>query len=174
MVSPTDEQLVADLKSNPKAFRVLYDRHAGVLLRFIFRFTANQQTAEEVLHDVFLELLNGNFEAFSTGGVKAWLFTTAKNKSLNIQRRQKHELREMDADEVVDTADLAQNTELRFLHQKLAFAEKDMPAELYETWQLRRQGLDYQQIATQLSIPVGTVKSRFHRLVSYFREEFEK
>lgn len=173
MVSPSDEQLVADLKSNSKAFRVLYDRHSGVLLRFIFRFTGNQQVAEEVLHDVFLELLNGNFDEFAPGALKPWLFTAARNKSLNIQRRQKHEVREIDSSEVIDATDLEQKTNLLFLHRKLAIAEKEMPSDLLETWQLRRQGLNYQQIADRLAIPLGTVKSRFHRLVSYFREEFE-
>lgn len=174
MVESTDEQLVADLKSNPQAFRALYDRHAGVLLRFIFRFTGNQQTAEEVLHDVFLELLNGNFDRFPPGGLKPWLFTTAKNKSLNLQRRLRHEMREMDASEAVDSLDLEQKMHLTFVHRKLAVAEKEMPPDLLETWQLRRQGFDYQKIANHLAIPLGTVKSRFHRLVAYFREELEK
>lgn len=175
MTEQSDEQLIARLKSEPeKVFRVLYDRHSSILLRFIFRFTANQHIAEEILHDVFLELLNGNFAEFTSGGVKSWLFTVAKNKSLNNQRRQQREVSESNPAELTDATDLEARTDVSFSLKRLNDSEKSLPSDLLETWQLRRQGLDYQQIADQLSIPIGTVKSRFHRLVSYLRKEFEK
>jgi RNA polymerase sigma factor (sigma-70 family) len=175
MTDLSDEQLIASLKSEPeKAFRALYDRHSGVLLRFIFRFTGNRQAAEEILHDVFLELLGGNFSGFEAGGVKSWLFTLAKNKSLNIQRRQKLEAKaKVQPEATGDGGGLEEKTFLGFALTKLKDSERTMPGDLLETWILRRQGLGYQQIADHLAIPLGTVKSRFHRLVAYLREELE-
>jgi RNA polymerase sigma factor (sigma-70 family) len=172
MTELSDEQLIARLKSDPeKVFRTLYDRHSGALLRFIFRFTANRQVTEEILHDIFVELLGGNFREFAAGGLKSWLFTLAKNKSLNSQRRQQEAL---DPATLVDVNSLEEKTALDFALKRLENSEKSLPTDLLETWRLRQQGHGYQQIADQLSIPLGTVKSRFHRLVLFLREEFEK
>jgi len=173
MTHLADEQLVARLKSEPEAaFRLLYDRHSSLLFRFIFRFTGNSEVAEEVLHDTFLELLKGNFTDLGCGGVKPWLFTIAKNKSLNLQRRAKAE--SADFDNVAGPGNLEDGFALNFSLQKIAALEPTLPQDLLETWKLRQEGLAYQQIAEQLGIPTGTVKSRLNRLVSFFREEFNK
>ncbi len=60
------------------------------------------------------------------------------------------------------------------LINNLHLAEKTLPAELQDTWSLRKKGLDNLQIAQELSIPLGTVKSRFHRLVDFLKKELIK
>jgi RNA polymerase sigma factor (sigma-70 family) len=59
------------------------------------------------------------------------------------------------------------------LMEKLEHAEQALPTDLQQTWKLRKQGLDYQQIANKLAIPIGTVKSRFHRLTEHLKKEFK-
>jgi RNA polymerase sigma-70 factor, ECF subfamily len=172
----TDQELLAELKRNPeKAFRTLYDRYSGVLLRFIFRFTGQQPLAEDILHDVFSELLTSSPVHMSEQGLKSWLFTVAKNKSLNAIRRGAIELSSTEIAESTRTHDHSEESQqLEINLEKLKALEKTLPQDLAEPWRLRRQGLDYREIADQLAIPLGTVKSRFHRLVLFLREEFEK
>ena len=132
MIDASDEQLIARLKSEPeKVIRILYDRHSSALLRFIFRFSANQQTAEEILHDVFLELLSGNLVECSPGAVKSWLFTVAKNKSLNSLRRLKLDVSESNTDELADPMDLEARTDLGFSLARLKDAENFLPKDLF-------------------------------------------
>jgi RNA polymerase sigma factor (sigma-70 family) len=167
----SDEQLVARLPRDPEiAFRQLYQRYSSVLLRFIYRFTGNQQLAEEILHDIFLELLNGRHAEFPPGGLKSWLFTVAKNKSLNHLRRQQRETPKQAA----PFCDWEEKAALQLDLHKLEASEMALPEDLRATWNLRRTGLDYQQIAEILSVPLGTVKSRLNRLITFLREEFEK
>ncbi len=59
------------------------------------------------------------------------------------------------------------------LLKNLSHLENSLPADLKQTWDLKKQGLDYQQISQALSIPVGTVKSRFSRLVDHLKKEFQ-
>ena len=171
----SDEQLLELLRYNREiAFKALYDRYAGVLLRFAYRFCGSQEVAEEILHDVFTELLKGSYRQLPGGNLKSWLFTLTKNKTLNHQRKHSRESLSNELVAAASAADeIEEHSSATQLLAKLATFELTMPKDLLETWQLRRQGFNYQQIANQLAIPLGTVKSRFNRLVGYLREEFE-
>jgi RNA polymerase sigma factor (sigma-70 family) len=173
MIPQTDEDLYAQLLIAPnKAFQQLYDRHSGPLFRFIYRFTVNKELAEEILHDIFTQLLSGKFMLGPEANLKSWLYTLAKNKSLNCIKKASFEIKnETLTDSTHSGHDLESQTIFDNGMQKLACAEKNLPDDLRQTWLLKKQGLDYKQIASHLSIPVGTVKSRFHRLVVYLKKE---
>lgn len=172
-----DNDLYLQLKNEHKkeaAFRSLYDRYSSPLFRFIYRFTLNQQIAEEILHDIFLQLLNDKYRA-SEGNLKSWLFTVAKNKSLNYANKSAFETSEDSAiANAASDSDLEQTFITQDLFKNLSLVESNLPTDLQQTWNLRKQGLDYQQISQALSIPVGTVKSRFSRLVDHLKKEFQQ
>jgi len=74
-------------------------------------------------------------------------------------------------DAAVAPTDLENETISANLAAQLERAEIALPSELLKTWELRKRGLDYQSISRELEIPVGTVKSRFARIVDYMRKE---
>jgi RNA polymerase sigma-70 factor (ECF subfamily) len=167
-----DASLEKDFVRNPEGcFRAVYDRYSGPLFRFLYRFTGNHEVSEEILQDIFLELLNGRFKFTEEGTLKSWLFTVAKNRGLNLRKKTARNV-QTNLHEVRSFENLEEQTIADNLICHLKKAESVLPADLRETWNLRKHGLDNQQIATALSIPVGTVKSRFSRLVDYLREEF--
>jgi RNA polymerase sigma-70 factor (ECF subfamily) len=61
--------------------------------------------------------------------------------------------------------------ERRQLTEEVRAAASRLPAALGELYQLRASGLSYEELAEVLGIPLGTVKSRMHELVSRLREE---
>ena len=63
--------------------------------------------------------------------------------------------------------------EARQLDDALAAALGRLPAPLGELWHLRTSGLSYEQIASIVDVPLGTVKSRMHQMVSVLREELK-
>lgn len=156
---------------NEREISVVYERYSSSLFRFIYRFTANREASEEILHDVFAQLIAGKFTATENGTLQSWLFTLAKNRCLNHLRSRAHERR----DDVSPTTE-ADSPESQVIERNLLLrletVEAGLPADLRQTWILRKQGLDYQQIARHLAIPVGTVKSRFSRLLECLKEEF--
>ncbi|MBI2521856.1 MAG: RNA polymerase sigma factor [Bdellovibrio sp.] len=174
MDQKSDEELLNEFNKNPeRAFRIIYERYSGLLFRFIYRFTVNSESAEELLHDIFVQLLTGKFKNGPDSNLKSWLFTLAKNKSLNHLKKKTNETQDQNDIENFDSeVDLEQNMIHSNLIRKLSIVETTLPKDLKDTWNLRRQGMDYQQISNQLEIPVGTVKSRFSRLVDYLKAEF--
>jgi RNA polymerase sigma factor (sigma-70 family) len=167
-----DTELQNSFIANPESyFRDVYDRYSGPLFRFLYRFTANNHASEEILQDLFLELLAGKFKSTEGGALKAWLFTVAKNRGLNYHKKNSREVK-IDLSDFSSSVDLENQVIEKNLLRRLSKAVQSLPPDLQETWNLRKSGLDYQEIATTLSIPVGTVKSRFSRLVEYLRKEF--
>lgn len=171
----TDEDICRQFLADPhQSFALVYQRYAGPLFRFVYRFTANRERAEEILQDVFTQLLDGRFRDSSEANLKAWLFTLARNCSLNAVKKSRRER----ADEaVIAQAVSPQNLEEELMahqnHQRLEKTLAELPPDLAGTLVLRRSGQDYQQIAKSLGIPVGTVKSRFFRLTEYLKKELK-
>jgi|GEM_PF-3197601 len=169
----SDEELFNKFKTNPHGeLHKVYQRYSGPLFRLVYRFTGNREGTEEILHDVFTELLAGKFQNQVHATLKDWLFTVAKNKSLNAKKKRTREI--LDNDQIaatVDFKDLESDTIQQNLQTVLVAAEKTLPNELLETWSLRKQGFDHQTIGEKLDIPIGTVKSRFHRIVELLRKE---
>ncbi len=161
------------LEGSEKAFAVIYQRYADPLFRYVYRFVPSSEGAEDILHDVFLELLAGKYQAHAGGTLKSWLYTVAKNKSLNASKKAGRDVLG-DIENIQSAHCLEEQTIDRNLHQHLAKAEDLLPQDLKKTWQLKKQGLDHRAISLSLDIPLGTVKSRFHRIVEILRKEFHE
>jgi RNA polymerase sigma factor (sigma-70 family) len=167
-----DKELEQNFATQPeKYFQLVYDRYSGPLFRLLYRFTMNSESSEEILQDLFIELHTGKYKFSENGSLKSWLFTVAKNRGINHHK--KNSKLRANTDELIDQKNIESQLIDKDIHLKLSKAELKLPQELQETWNLRKSGLDYQEIAHKLSIPIGTVKSRFSRLVEYLKKEFE-
>ncbi|MDX2114515.1 MAG: sigma-70 family RNA polymerase sigma factor [Planctomycetota bacterium] len=187
----TDEELVEDyLDGDVGAFRLLIERHHDSLLRFLFRLTGNRQTAEDAFQDAFLQV-HQSLESFDrTRSFKPWLFTIAANKARDalrkIQRRSAISLSARASSASGDEGDaLVDLMAINLPGPDLPLEEREqsrlvqsavdaMPPRMREILLLAYfQRMSYQQIAEQLSIPVGTVKSRLHAAVASFAKAWE-
>ena len=63
--------------------------------------------------------------------------------------------------------------ERRELEVALEDAVGRLPLPLGELYHLRSSGLSYEQIASVVEAPLGTVKSRMHQMVNVLREELK-
>jgi len=145
-------------------FEELYRKHARKLLGFLFGFLKSRAEAEEVLQEVFLSLWEGKCAEPS----RAWLYTVARNRALNRLRGRRT------APEAVNEAP-SPEVFLTEKRTRLAFASHvaELPAPLADVYVLRTQGKNYEEMSTELGIPVGTVKSRMHALVGFLKERMK-
>ena len=91
---PTDGELLRASGSDPEAFRVLYQRHAEPLLRYLRASTGDSETALELLAEtlaVAYERRSRYDEA--RGPVGAWLCGIARRELGRARRRHSAELR---------------------------------------------------------------------------------
>jgi RNA polymerase sigma-70 factor (ECF subfamily) len=186
----SDEKLLEDYRAGDlEAFRLLISRHHDDLLRFLIRLTGDRQAADDVFQEAFLQVHISADTFDPTRRFKPWLFTIAANKARDLLRKRVRR-QEVDLSAPVggsggsgqtfvdlmqiDVPTPGQGLEARERDEMVQRAVDRMPAALKEILLLAYfQRLSYSQIAEELEIPLGTVKSRLHSAVAAFAKQWE-
>jgi RNA polymerase sigma-70 factor (ECF subfamily) len=163
----TDGEAIAASLREPRAFGVVFERHFGVILRYLRR-RLDDQPAEEVAAQTFFVAFDQR-ERFDRARADArpWLFGIATNVARHHRRSEVRELRAIAAlGAEVSTADDRSEGKLdaERLRAPLARCLAELPAEEADVlYLLVWAELDQPEIAAALEIPLGTVKSRLSR-----------
>jgi RNA polymerase sigma-70 factor, ECF subfamily len=142
-------------RGDEAAVMELYRDRAAVLLRFLVRLTGSPALAEDVLHDVFLAVLDGSAGGYdpARGSLRSYLFGAARNTAT---RRFRHPPAPPAAATIGHRADdEEQAVRAALLQLAPEFREVLLLCDL--------EGLRYDEAAAALVIPIGTVRSRLSR-----------
>ncbi|MDZ7727572.1 MAG: sigma-70 family RNA polymerase sigma factor [Dehalococcoidia bacterium] len=83
-----DADLVEAASSGDQdAFAVLYDRYFDAVYDFVLRMTRNREEAADLAQDTFLKAMNSLPGLQKGASFKSWLFTIARNSTLNRLER---------------------------------------------------------------------------------------
>lgn len=189
MTDLTDEVLFEQFRGGDlNAFRTIVERYHDDLLRFLTRLLGDRQGAEDVFQEAFVQVHQSADTFDRTRRFRPWVFTIAANKGRDYLRK-KNRRQEVDlhapvsrggsgdsgrATTYVDLMEIdipgpsaRMNEEER--DQAVQRALDALPYSLREILLLAYfQKLSYAQIADELRIPLGTVKSRLHAAVAGF------
>lgn len=156
----SDLQVIREIAAGAQAaLGELYDRHATQMLSLGIRIIGARNEAEDVLHDVFLEVWRaaGDYEP-GRGSVKTWLLLRMRSRSLdrirlNVRRR----ALAPDTDSTAVDPQFDRSFDGARL-RGLVGALPDIHRQVMELGYFG--GLSFSEIARRLEIPEGTVKSR--------------
>ncbi len=134
------------------------------MLNFAYMLTGNRDDAYDLLQDCTLKALD-NADKYAEGtNFKGWVFTIMRNIFINNYRRQNR------AATVVDTSDnlyllnlnesAADSPESSYTVNEITAAINEFPDEYRIPFSMHVAGYKYDEIADQMSLPLGTVKSR--------------
>jgi RNA polymerase sigma-70 factor (ECF subfamily) len=159
-----------------QALAELYEARVGRVYGLALRITRQVQTAEEVTEDCFWQVWRQapRFDA-ARGGAIAWIMTIARSRALDALRRGDtaqslgdEQLAGVEAGTGSDPHDLLDAVEKQ---QRLHAALKDLeplPRQLVALAFFR--GLSHEEIAAQMGLPLGTVKSHIRRALLRLRD----
>lgn len=173
----SDERLYERLRGGDMAaFDALYARYERRLFGFVRAYLHDAHEAEDVFHEAFISVLKSGDISFERGSFKSWLYQIARNACLNRLRSRKRGESARDKvraapEEKVESAE--EKLERRAATAALDAAVRRLPAQLSELYHLRISGMSYEDMARVLAMPLGTVKSRMHEMVSQLREEMK-
>ncbi len=139
----------------------LYDRHAGAVFGVLMRVLKRRTEAEDLLHDVFLEVLRraGDYDP-RKGSVRAWVLMRARSRALDRVRSARVR-RERLVGEQPEQVSLSATPEANVDHAAMRTQLERLEHSPREVIELAYfGGLSSSEIAAHLGIPLGTVKSR--------------
>jgi RNA polymerase sigma-70 factor, ECF subfamily len=145
--------------------------HSRPLLRFLLGLTRNErQAAEDLLQETMLRVWR-HMDSLPTGeeSVRRWLFTIARRVAIDAARMRQVRPQEVSlleaghvaVDDTTNSA-LALQTVVDAFH-RLSDDHRRVLTELYF------KGSSVEEVSRQLSVPVGTVKSRAHYAMQSLR-----
>ena len=132
-----------------------YDEHGPALLAYASALLKDPSAAEDVLHQVFLNVLRGKAQVFGAPG--SYLFRAVRNTALNHIRGQSREVELADGGVWLESQDGSKETAMA-----LQSALGMLPAEQRELVVLKIWGqLTFEEAAAVIGISVNTAASRY-------------
>jgi RNA polymerase sigma-70 factor (ECF subfamily) len=169
-LTSSDADLVQAIGQGDRlAFATLYDRYAGVMLAVAERMFGNRSEAEDLLHDLFVEVSQDSHKYDeSRGSVRAWLFLRLRSRAFD-RLRSYARARVATIDEIPEGTEPP--AELSVERLQLGKALNGMsPADVSLLEQVYVAGHSLTEIAEHTTTPIGTIKSRLNRALAHLRE----
>ena len=172
-----EKRLVTALKQqDQQALSTLYKMYSASLKGIILRVIIHEETAEDLLQELFVKIWN-SIDKYddSKGRLFTWMSRLAKNMAIDQVRRKSHvnSSKHVDIEEKVGDIDQKLsykiNTDTIGI-RKLTTAMNPMQRLLLNM--VYFEGYTHTEIAEELNLPLGTVKSRIRFALLELRKMF--
>lgn len=162
-----------------KVFQDCVKEHRVKLYRFISKYIGPHEDAHELTQQAFVYAYEAYPSFRGQSAFSTWLYGIAMNLVRNHLSRTPHRRYEFVNEEVL--SDIAfespsplESAELTQKIKHLEEAMEELPAHMREVLMLvALDELSYEEAATFLNVPVGTVRSRLSRARTLLREKIE-
>lgn len=156
-----------------EAFAALFQRFGPRLLTFLMRAGCSAVTAEELVQETMLTLwrVAERYDP-AQASVSTWLYTIARNKRIDALRREQRPELDPDDPSLQPSSFLDGDAQTRSSEREKRVREalRHLPKDQVELLQLSFfAGKTHRDIADELRLPVGTVKSRMSRAFEKLR-----
>ncbi len=162
-----DEDLISLVtQSDPEAFATLYDRHSRPAYSLAYRMMGEHQAAEDLVQDAFLKLWrSASSYRPERGSVRTWLLSIVHNRGIDQLRSSASRRRTQE--KVEASAPRSQPSEAfseawrNSQREQVREALDTVPPEQLKVLALAYfSGYTHMEIAENLDVPLGTVKTR--------------
>jgi len=174
-----EHQLVERCRQGDEAaFRELVDQYKGLVFALIARSVANRGRAEELAQDVFLKVHKGLPYFRGESRLSTWIYRIV----VNALSQERPELATVSLDETFDDSE---RPRAQPAANDRAFGDlvmKDRLQKAIERLPIQYQvlvnghymkGMQYEELAAALDLPMGTVKTHLHRAKRHLRHLLE-
>ena len=147
------------------------------LLNFAYMLTSNRDDAYDLLQDTTLKALD-NEEKYAEGtNFKGWVFTIMRNIFINNYRRNVRNATVVDQTEDLFHLNLSQDSGFESPEGSVGASEITAAIDSFDDsyripFTMHVQGYKYNEIAEQMNLPLGTVKSRIFFARKRLQEKF--
>ncbi len=189
-----EKELIELIKSDEEeGYRALSSLYGNEIFLKAKSITKNHEDAEELTQDTMMRIRKGIFSFRGDSSLKTWIFRIINNLSINRLKKTKRQgadvTMSMDAAiadgeemtmsfaDVLPSSDMspAEMMERSDNEEIISKAMKSLPKDYAQIMEMRvGRELSYEEIAQQLNLSIGTVKSRIARARECLRDKLEK
>ncbi len=176
-ISLSEDQLVVAIKSqDTQVMHALYDMYSGALMGVISRIIPQTEIAEDLLQETFIKVWNAA-ESYDPekGRLFTWMLNIARNLAID-------KLRSKDFRNAGKNQDIENNVDFIDAQKEVTFNAdtlgiKDMVTDLKPDFfvvldLVYFKGYTHVEAAEELSLPLGTVKTRIRMAIMELRKKF--
>ena len=176
-------------RSAKSANDVLFEQellpHVGALQTFAYHLTYNQDDADDLVQETYMKAYRFIDKYEQGTNAKAWLFKILKNAYINEYRKKVRQPIKVDFEDIVtyhDTdddrisgySDLRQEIFENMMGDEVTTAINSLPLDFRTVILLCDiEGFTYEEIASIIDVPIGTVRSRLFRARNLLKEKLD-
>lgn len=164
------------LAGHHEKFTDLVERYQVPLIHFLRRTLGSDEEVFDCAQEAFLAAYRNLSRYSEEHPFRAWLYTIARNKALDLVRKRRREVPLILDEHLVDHQPLPEEVWLA-KEQAAMLTEvlNELPEHYGQALYLRfHQELSYEEIALVLGVPVSRVKTYLHRGKEKLRQHLER
>jgi RNA polymerase sigma-70 factor (ECF subfamily) len=182
---PVDGELIQRiLNSDPNAFDELFKKHQTSVYRFACYLTQNRMEADDLFQETWLRAVKYLPTGSHIRNFKAWILTIVANLHKDSLRKKKvsrlflidrseqpgeNQLQKLDFESHPNAIDESNRVDIGMALKK---AITTLPMKQRRVFVLKEiEGLKHSEISDMLNMPIGTIKSLFHRAIKNLQSE---
>jgi RNA polymerase sigma-70 factor (ECF subfamily) len=159
--------------------------HMDILYNFAYHLAYNESDANDLVQETYLKAYRF-IESYQEGtNAKAWLFKILKNAFINEYRKRSKQPTKIDYEEIVNYQDAEDSSYVEYVDlrqeifqgmigDEVSNALNSLPVDFRTVVLLCDiEGFTYEEIASIVDIPIGTVRSRLHRARNMLKEQLK-
>ena len=174
-ITVEDEALVARIaQEDEEALATLYERHQAALVSYLSLFTRDRGVIDEAIQDAMLGVWKGASQFSGRSTARSWLFAIARRRLIDLLRRKR--LPALDDEVLLNHPDPGPTPERVAMENA---AEAEMLAAIRRLSRVNQEililtfahDLSYEELASVLDVPLGTIKSRLSNARKALRQQ---
>jgi len=141
--------------------------HRSCLESFAMKFTRDVEDANDLVQDTIIKAIRYHHMYKQGTNLRGWLFTIMRNTFINSYHRNSRRNAVVETSEDLTSYQLHNSAtrnqgENKFVMEDINKAMERLQPEYSEPFLKYFEGYKYHEIADDLNIPIGTVKTRIH------------
>jgi len=164
-------------RQDQKGFAYLYDNYSPAIYGVIYKMVEDKELAEDILQEAFIKFWN-NFTNYdpAKGRLFTWMLNIARNLTIDTLRSKDYKKQskiygnENSVNELSDKSRTVDRFDSLGIRKQLTYLKNDQRQIIDLAY---FSGFTQEEISKQLSIPLGTVKTRMRTAILELRKLLE-
>jgi RNA polymerase sigma-70 factor (ECF subfamily) len=172
-INPLDHQTMTI-----STFGQLFQEHSPNLQAFALQLTRDKNDAEDLFQDTAYKAMRYRHLYQPKTNLQAWMMTIMRNTFINEwrKRKRKQQIAELQIPGVTLTQTTATRNdgESKVTMQELMKTMDQLEEGLSKPFLMAFRGYKYEEIANEMNLPLGTIKSRIHQARKLLRASISR